>query len=201
MKQKKSALRVEMKAIRERLHVSADVTAARLIAANILMLPEVAGMVQYGIGASHNEPHVIGGFYPIQTEIDCLFILKTLSAIQCRCALPVMRGKNHHLAFREWDLATDLTDGPYGTREPGPDFHYVMPDIILLPLLAFDDRGYRLGYGGGYYDRTLDIYRQKGHNFTAIGVAYDGQKRDHVPRTRHDQPLDIIVTEQEVYRP
>lgn len=201
MKQQKSALRDDMKAVRKKLHGQDDGTVARLIAAKILMLPEVAGTVLYGIRASRNEPHIVAGFSPIQTEIDSLFILKALSAIQCRCALPVMTGKDSPLAFREWDLDSDLKDGPFGTREPAAEWPCVMPDIILVPLLAFDKQGHRLGYGGGYYDRTLGIYREKGHSFTAIGIAYDGQKSDHVPHTRSDQPLDIIVTEQEVYRP
>jgi len=201
MQQQKSALRKEMKIIRKRLHIAGDSRAARLIAASILMLPEVAGTVQYGIRARRNEPHIIGGFYPLQTEVDCLLILKALNAIQSRCALPLITAKDQPLAFREWDLVTALTDGPCGTREPGPDFADVMPDIMLVPLLAFDDDGYRLGYGGGYYDRTLRDYRDRGHDFTAIGIAYDGQKSDGVPHGPQDQPLDIIVTEQKVYRP
>ncbi len=201
MKQQKSVLRDEMKAVRKRLYGQDNGAASRLIAAKILMLPEVAGTVQYGIRASRSEPHIVAGFSPIQTEPDGLYILKALSAIQCRCALPVMTGKDSPLTFREWDLAADLKDGPFGTREPAPEWPCVMPDIILVPLLAFDGNGHRLGYGGGYYDRTLDIYRQKGHSFTAIGVAYDGQKRDHVPHNHQDQPLDIIVTEQDMYRP
>lgn len=201
MKQKKSALRQEMKAIRENLHAGDDGMVARLIASQVLMLPEIAGEVQRGIKARSNEPHIVAGFMPIQTEVDCLFILKALNAIQCRCALPIIVAKNQHLAFKEWDMEEALQDGTFGTREPSPDLLYVMPDIILVPCLAFDEKGYRLGYGGGYYDRTLEIYREKGHEFTAIGVAFDGQKSDHVPVAKYDQPLDIIVTEKKVYRP
>ncbi len=201
MKQKKSALRREMKTIRENLPAQDDDMAARLITSRILRLPEMAGEIQRGIKASSNEPHIVAGYYPIQSEVDCLFILKALNAIQCRCALPVITGKNQYLAFKEWDLTGELTDGPYGTREPLSGLLNVMPDIILVPLLAFDENGHRLGYGGGYYDRTLEEYRHKGHDFTAIGVAFDGQKSDHIPVAGHDQPLDIIVTEKKVYRP
>ena len=200
MKQKKTALRQEMKTIRENLHGQDNGMAARLIASQLLMLPEIAGEVQRGIKARSNEPHIVAGFYPIQTEVDCLFILKALNAIQCRCALPIIASKNQHLAFKEWDMVEELKDGTFGTREPSSELLYVMPDIILVPLLAFDEKGYRLGYGGGYYDRTLEVYREKGHAFTAIGVAFDGQKSDHVPVAKYDQPLDIIVTEKKVYR-
>lgn len=200
MKHKKSALRQKMKAIRETLHAQDDGMAARLIASHILRLPEIAGEVQRGIKARSNEPHIVAGFIPIQTEVDCLFILKALNAIQCRIALPVMKGKNQHLVFKEWDMVTELKDGNYGTREPDSDFRNVMPDIILVPCLAFDESGARLGYGGGYYDRTLELYREKDHSFTAIGIAFDGQKSNHVPDAEYDQPLDIIVTEKKVYR-
>ncbi len=201
MKQKKSALRKEMKAIRKNLHAQDDGMTARLIASQILMLPEIAGEVQRGIRASSNEPHIVAGFMPIQSEIDCLYVLKALNAIQCRCALPVIVNKDQHLAFKEWDMVEELKDGTFGTKEPNSDLIYVMPDIILVPCLAFDENGYRLGYGGGYYDRTLEIYREKGHSFSAIGVAFDGQKSEHVPVAKYDQPLDIIVTEKKVYRP
>ncbi|VAX05820.1 5-formyltetrahydrofolate cyclo-ligase [hydrothermal vent metagenome] len=201
--QKKAALRLEMKAHRKALDDLGgdlgDNRVVRQIAVNILRLPEIAGDVQRGIKASRNEPHMVAGFYPIQTEVDGLFILKALNAIQCRCALPVVTGKN--LFFKEWDLEETLKDGPYGTREPDPQRANVKPDIILVPLLAFDERGNRLGYGGGFYDRTLEFYRREGHEFTAIGLAYDGQLRHDIPVGDNDQPLDIIVTEQKVYRP
>jgi len=201
MQLKKAALRLEMKARRKKLHEPDDDGPARLVAANLLMLPEIAGDVQRGIKARQGAPHMAAAYTPIQTEIDGIFMLKALNAIQCRCALPVILAQDQPLIFKEWDLEEPLIDGPYGTHEPasvGPD---VMPDIILLPLLAFDTRCHRLGYGGGYYDRTLKAYREKGHHFTAIGLAYDGQKCDAIPVDDFDQPLDIIVTEQEIYRP
>lgn len=201
MKHQKDALRQKKKEIRHRLHAEDQGQAARLIAAHILNLPELKGVVQRGINAPSFTPHIVAGFYPIQTELDCLFILKALNAIQCRCALPVMDGENTPMLFREWDLVTELTEGPFGTKEPGSDFVTVQPDIILVPMLAFDESGHRLGYGGGHYDRTLEAYRKQGHSFTAIGVAYEGQRRDKLPVAAYDQPLDIIVTEQKVYRP
>ena len=201
MKQKKAALRQEMKARRATLQQKVGASAPRQIASRLLMLPEMAGAVQKGIKAERNESSIVAGFYPIQSEIDCLFLLKALNAVQWRCALPVMSGVSKHLAFKEWDLVEELKEGAYGTREPLSDMLYVMPDVVLVPLLAFDETGHRLGYGGGYYDRTLDIYREKGHPFIAIGVAFEGQKQDRLPVGAHDQPLDIIVTEEKVYRP
>lgn len=200
MKEQKARLRKEMKAIRQQLHAEDDGMAVREMASRLLMLPELKGEVQRGIRADSNEARIVSGFYPIQTEVDCLFLLKALSAVQWRCCLPVMNGRSAHLGFKEWDLEEDLVPGFYGTMEPRSELVYVMPDVMLVPMLAFDDAGHRLGYGGGYYDRTLEKYREKGHPFTAIGVAYEGQKQDHLPRGRYDQKLDIIVTEEKVYR-
>lgn len=200
MPQKKDVLRARMKKIREKLHSTND-KAARKVAAQLLMLPELAVEIQRGIRAEDIAPHIVAGYMPINSEIDCHYILKALSAIQCRIALPVMRGGRKPLSFREWDLQAQLQDGAYAIREPKADLPYVMPDIMLIPLLSFDAAGYRLGYGGGFYDRTLAEYRDKGHDFTAIGVAYDGQRRDDIPADKYDMPLDIIVTEKKVYRP
>lgn len=203
MKKKKAALRAQMKQVRAKLHGHRKEgnEAARKVAARLLMLPELAVEVQRGIRAENIEAHIVAGFMPIGTELDCHYILKALSAVQCRIALPVITGKDRPLTFREWNLEDELMDGPYGTCEPKTDCPDVMPDIILVPLLGFDERGHRLGYGGGFYDRTLAGYRAKGHDFTAIGAAYDGQKQDNIPADCHDQPLDIIVTEKKVYRP
>ena len=85
-------------------------------------------------------------------------------------------------------------DGPYGTKDPLPGAQAVRPSTVLLPLLAFDKAGGRLGYGGGYYDRTLAALRKDGH-ITAIGIAYAGQEIDRVPMTALDQRLDLIATE------
>jgi 5-formyltetrahydrofolate cyclo-ligase len=98
------------------------------------------------------------------------------------------------LIFREWRPGDVLEDAPFGTRIPSDAAKELTPEIVIVPLLAFDSEGYRLGYGGGYYDRTLDLLRRKG-DCIAVGFAYSGQEWAGVPRERHDERLDWIVTE------
>jgi len=206
MKKKKAILREELKSIRAEA-AKRDAAqpggpaAARHIASKLLLLPELKGEVQRGIEAEDIDFGIISGFYPIQSEIDCLLIMKALNAAQYRLALPVMNGKNCHLAFKEWDLREELVQGSYGVMEPPSAHLYVMPDVMLVPLLGFDAQGHRIGYGGGYYDRTLKTYRETGHDVVAIGIGYDEQYCEKLPFEKHDQTLDIIVTDKKVYRP
>lgn len=206
MKKKKANLREHMKKVRAEA-AARDVSradgprAARKIASQLMLLPELKGEVQRGIKAEDLDFGIISGFYPIQSEIDCLYVMKALSAAQYRLALPVMNGKKQHLAFKEWDLREELVEGSYGVMEPPSAHVFVMPDVMLVPMLAFDMQGHRLGYGGGYYDRTLKTYRQKGQDVITIGIGYDEQLCEKLPFEKHDQPLDIIVTDKKVYRP
>jgi 5-formyltetrahydrofolate cyclo-ligase len=93
-----------------------------------------------------------------------------------------------------------LVDGPFGTREPPAGTPELPPEVLILPLVAFDRRGYRLGYGGGYYDRTLAVLRRQGRAL-AVGVGFAAQEVVAVPCGRHDQRLDWIVTEREAIEP
>ncbi|MCR9071736.1 MAG: 5-formyltetrahydrofolate cyclo-ligase [Alphaproteobacteria bacterium] len=137
---------------------------------------------------------VVSGYWPMRDEIDPRPCLHTLWTGGCRIALPVVPDGKQALVFREWEPDEELVPGPYGTSEPAPEAEIVYPSLLLVPLLAFDRRGRRLGYGGGYYDRTLAALREW-QTVQAIGVAFAAQEIDAVPAGPHDALLNGIVTE------
>ena len=110
-----------------------------------------------------------------------------------RLALPVIETKWAPLKFRAWKPGDRLAAAGFGLKEPEPTAPEVLPDILLVPLAAFDAGGYRIGYGGGYYDRTLELYRSQ-RAITAIGIAYDCQQVPAFNHEPHDQRLDFLVT-------
>ncbi|HTQ15265.1 MAG TPA: 5-formyltetrahydrofolate cyclo-ligase [Rhizomicrobium sp.] len=130
---------------------------------------------------------VVAGYWPVRDEADPRALLAALDA---PLALPRIEGRA--LSFRRWREGDALVDNRHGIAEPRADAERVTPHVLLVPLLAFDAAGHRLGYGGGYYDRALEAL---GTNVTAIGVAYAGQEGPALPREAHDRPLDAIITE------
>ncbi|MBO6521538.1 MAG: 5-formyltetrahydrofolate cyclo-ligase [Rhodospirillales bacterium] len=145
-----------------------------------------------GLGAG---PRTVSAFCSMGTEISTVPLLAALGAAGHKTALPVVERKNAPLVFRAWAAGDPLVDGGFGTSVPAPDAAPVTPDVVFVPLLAFDDDGYRLGYGGGFYDRTLEKLRAEGEHVIAIGIAFSGQRVETVPRDSFDQPLDWIATE------
>ncbi|MDB5412124.1 MAG: 5-formyltetrahydrofolate cyclo-ligase [Rubritepida sp.] len=139
---------------------------------------------------------LIGGFWPMGAEIDTRPALEALHARGHRIALPFTPPRGRPLEFRPWAPGTAMAPGPMGTQHPA-EGEAVFPDWLLVPLLAFDRTGARLGYGGGYYDRTLALLR----GATAIGVAYAAQEIPQVPTGPHDFPLNAIATEKGLIRP
>ncbi|QQS14918.1 MAG: 5-formyltetrahydrofolate cyclo-ligase [Rhodospirillales bacterium] len=137
---------------------------------------------------------VMAGFWSMGDEIDVRPLLARLSAEGYAIALPVTPARGAPLTFRAWSPGAALLRGPMGTSQPGPEAAIVEPDALLVPLLAFDDDGYRLGYGGGYYDRTLAALRAR-RAVTAIGVGFEAQRVDAVPRGPGDGRLDWLLTE------
>ncbi len=107
---------------------------------------------------------------------------------------------NKYLIFRSYDKKTFLKKGKFGIPEPDESKEEIVPELILTPCLAFDHLGYRLGYGGGFYDRTFIRLRRLGHPFVSVAVAYDGQKIENVIKDHNDQKIDYILTEKNLYR-
>jgi 5-formyltetrahydrofolate cyclo-ligase len=139
---------------------------------------------------------VAAAFYPIGDEPDGLALVAALSAQNFATALPVAVSREAPLTFRRWRVGDPTVVGRHRIPEPSPEAPAVDPDLLFVPLAAFDRRGYRLGYGGGYYDRTLRRLRAAGP-IRAVGVAYAACEVAAVPDEAHDEPLDFILTERE----
>lgn len=136
----------------------------------------------------------IGGYWPIGSELDCRPALAALARQGRVIGLPVVAAAGQPLIFRCWRDGDVLEAGAHGTRHPASSQALCQPRLVLVPLLGFDPAGHRLGYGGGYYDRTLAAMRQQGP-VLAVGLAYDLQALDSALAQDHDAPLDWIVTE------
>src|SRR5215218_2247433 len=139
------------------------------------------------------EPSVISGFWPIRSEIDLRPLMKEALARGHSLVLPRIDGGRLTFHAFEGDERT-LVDGGFGTRVPARDAPILDPDIVLVPLAAFDERGGRIGYGKGYYDSALAALASR-RPFTSIAVAFEAQRVDHVPMEPHDWPLDWLATE------
>ncbi|PPC87305.1 MAG: 5-formyltetrahydrofolate cyclo-ligase [Hyphomicrobium sp.] len=136
---------------------------------------------------------IVSGFAAIRDEIDPSALMLWLHEEGYNLALPVMVGKKQALLMRAWSPGDAMAAAAWGIAEPLDDKPTVEPDVVLVPLLAFDIRGNRLGYGGGFYDRTLaDLRRKK--PVIAVGLAYDELKVDEVPTESYDQRLDWVLT-------
>ncbi len=140
---------------------------------------------------------IVSGFMPIRSEINPLPLLRRCAEAGAALALPVVQGRGKPLAMRAWTFGGPLVRGQWGIREPGPEAPEVLPSIALVPLAAFDRRGYRIGYGAGYYDMTLARLRAA-RRIVAVGIAYAAQEIERVPNLAHDQPLDFVLTEREI---
>jgi 5-formyltetrahydrofolate cyclo-ligase len=136
---------------------------------------------------------VLAGYMPMRSEIDPL---PAMAAHQGPVGVPVILEKAAPLRFREWSPGCRLVEGAFKALIP-EDGAWVEPEVLIVPMLAFDARGYRLGYGGGFYDRTLEVLRARGPAL-AVGFAYAAQEMDEVPIDQFDQRLDAVVTERGV---
>jgi 5-formyltetrahydrofolate cyclo-ligase len=139
----------------------------------------------------------VSGFSPIGSEINPLPLMRRLAAHGACLALPVVIGRGHPLVFRAWTFGEPLGKGVWGIREPPPAAPQVEPDILLVPLAAFDRAGHRIGYGAGYYDLTLAGLRTR-KPILAVGLAYAAQEIAAVPATARDARLDLVVTERDI---
>ena len=142
---------------------------------------------------------VVSSFISINTEINTTemnnYILKK-NKILC---LPVIIKKDHHLLFRKFTNNNDMIEGFMKIKEPLNTNEILIPDLIFVPCLAFDNFGFRLGYGGGYYDRTFSYLKNNKKKFISVGYAFDGQKVVEVPKDNFDIKLDYVITEKKIY--
>jgi 5-formyltetrahydrofolate cyclo-ligase len=140
---------------------------------------------------------IVSGFMPLKSEINPIPLMRKLSGLGAALALPVVQGRGQPLIMRAYAIGDALAAGQWGIREPTPDAPEVAPDIMIVPLLAFDRTGHRLGYGAGYFDMTIARLRAM-KPIVAIGIAFAAQEIDAVPVTPRDARLDIVLTEREV---
>jgi 5-formyltetrahydrofolate cyclo-ligase len=135
-------------------------------------------------------------YWPIGDEADPRLLLQALDYHQFTTLLPVTVGRGQPLVFRKWKWGHPLVEGQMRIPEPSPRLPEAQPDLLFVPLAAFDRRGFRIGYGAGHYDVTLQKLRAT-RAIPAIGIAFACQEIERVPHEPHDQPLDIILTERE----
>lgn len=179
----KAALRREAAALRKAAHAEGQGSAAARLTA-------VLGPVR---------DRVLAGYMPMRSEIDPLPAMAAHHAAGGQVCVPVIEAAGQPLAFRAWTPQSRMIPGAFGALVPESGAMLV-PSVLIVPLLAFDWRGYRLGYGGGFYDRTLAKLRAAGP-VVALGFAFAAQEVEDVPIEPTDQPLDLIVTEGGVIRP
>jgi 5-formyltetrahydrofolate cyclo-ligase len=179
----KVELRAAAQARRDALPADARMAAAEAIAAREFPLAIAPGTI-------------VSGFMPLKSEINPLPLLQKLSELGARIALPAIAGRGKPLIMRAWEFGAPLDRGQWGIREPKADAPDVEPDILLVPLLAFDRAGHRIGYGAGYYDMTIAKLRAR-KKVTAVGIAFAAQEVAKVPATPRDERLDLVLTERE----
>jgi len=176
-------LRRDAAARRDALPAKARAAAARAIATREFPLPVSGGVI-------------VSGFMPLKSEINPLPLMQKLAEQGAGLALPRIVSRGKPLSMRAWQFGGPLDRGQWGIREPQPDAPEVDPDILLVPLLAFDRAGYRIGYGAGYYDTTIARLRSL-KKITAIGIAFAVQEVADIPKTPRDERLDLVLTERE----
>lgn len=182
LSQAKAALRTEVYARRKASHAERE---TRDAPANARLLARLAG----------EAAGIVSGFRPIRTEIDPTPTMAALIAEGRRLCVPVIEAKGAPLKFREWRPGAAMTVGPFGAEIPA-EGDWLEPEALIVPLVGWDRAGWRLGYGGGFYDRTLERLRST-RPTVAIGFAYAAQELDAAPREPTDQRLDALVTEEE----
>ncbi len=158
-----------------------------------------AAMDHFLAARLHTGAEIISGYRPIRTEIDPTPLMDALHTAGHRLCVPVIQGRGLALKFREWHPGAEMIEGEFGALIPAAG-DWLDPQLLIAPLLAFDTAGWRLGYGGGFYDRSLEGLRAKRRTL-ATGFAYSIQQIEAVPIDSTDQPLDAIVTEQGQIRP
>jgi len=179
----KAQIRRDAAARRDALPAAERAAAAATIAARPLPVAVPAGAI-------------VSGFSPLKSEINPVPLMRAFADAGAGLALPVVAGRGKPLIMRAWSFGAPLVAGVWGIREPPPSAPEVFPDMLIVPLLAFDRTGHRIGYGAGYYDMTIARLRRV-RSVTAIGIAYAAQEFADIPVTERDARLDFVLTERE----
>lgn len=183
----------------EKRELKAEIRKARLAVRDAIpadtRLEHSLAMAELAGDALSLEPGlVVSGFFPIRSEADIRPLMARLKARGARLCLPVVLDKET-IVFRELAADAELVDTGFGTRGPGPEAAVLDPDLLLVPLSAFDAAGNRIGYGAGHYDRAIARLREKGRHPRLIGIAFDCQEVAEVPYEAHDVRLEAVLTE------
>lgn len=181
-KEQKAAIRNERLALRDAL------TPETRIEGSLAMIDHAGDRIEIEPGT------VISGFWPIRSEADIRPLMAHLRTRGARLCLPVVLDRET-IVFRELAAGVPVVKTGFGTTGPGPEAAVLDPDILLVPLSAFDRAGHRIGYGAGHYDRAIDRLKAKGRTPKLIGIAFDCQEVASVPAEPHDVALDAILTE------
>jgi len=184
LSQLKALIRKDALMRRDALPASERIRAAEAIAARPFPIALTPGTI-------------VSGFMPLKTEINPLPLMRSLAAQGARLALPAIDGRGKPLIMRAFAFGDELASGQWGIREPKADTPDVAPDVLLVPLLAFDRTGHRIGYGAGYYDMTIAGLRAM-KPVVAVGIAFAAQEIGEVPVTPRDARLDLVLTEREI---
>jgi len=174
--------RLRQKILARRAELSPDVHRdfSKKISDNVLILPDVKTGIKIAL------------YWPIKDEVDCRWLLAELTDRAIIVALPTIAGKEQPLVFRQFGGEENLLAAGFGTKEPVYIMPIVEPEVIFLPLAGFDKIGARLGYGKGFYDRTIAIMKKRPR---LIGLAFGIQQLEYIPTFAHDQKLDGVITE------
>ncbi|HEY2758647.1 MAG TPA: 5-formyltetrahydrofolate cyclo-ligase [Pseudolabrys sp.] len=181
----KTKVRAEVLALRDALPAEVRAAAAETIAARPFPIAVPKGAI-------------VSGFMPLKSEINPLPFMRKFADAGARLALPCIAGRGKPLIMRAYAFGDEFARGQWGIREPLPTAAEVAPDILIVPLAAFDRTGNRIGYGAGYYDMTINALRAK-KRVTAIGIAFAAQQFTAVPATDRDERLDLVLTEKEAF--
>ena len=187
-------LRMRLRSVRETIPVAERQHGSVQLCTTLLSWFEARRTARTQVG--HTEPEIVAGFWPLNGEPDCRTVYTYLHATGVTVALPIVVKKQAPLEFHAWRPEDPLARGTFGVLEPIRGA-VIQPTVLLVPTLGFTAHGARIGYGGGYYDRTLAQLQETGQPFVTIGIAWDQARieedADHQPQ-EHDYPLDAILT-------
>ena len=159
-----------------------------------LRIEKSLAMAEHGAGIAFEPGTVVSGFSPIRSEADIMPLMFSMREKGARLCLPVVLDRET-IVFRDLVRGAELVDTGFGTAGPGPEAEVLDPELLLVPLSAFDAAGNRIGYGAGHYDRAIARLRAKGMRPRLVGIAFSCQEVEEVPAEPHDVPLDAILTE------